>query len=148
MATKRGQMQGEAVRTRVDVEVRYFETDQMGVVHHANYVVWFEVARTDLCARSGYHYADIERLGYRLMNSELQVRYRQPARYGETVGVTCWIEHLASRAIRFAYEIHRDGELLVTGSTQHLWIEAASNRPCRAPEELRRPFRKLAGLED
>jgi len=95
-------MQGAAVRTRVDVEVRYFETDQMGVVHHANYVVWFEVARTDLCARSGYHYADIERLGYRLMNSELQVRYRQPARYGETVGVTCWIEHLASRAIRFA----------------------------------------------
>ena len=87
---------GEAVRTRVDVEVRYFETDQMGVVHHANYLVWFELARTDLCARSGYHYADIERLGYRLMNSELQVRYRKPARYGETVGVTCWIEHLAS----------------------------------------------------
>ncbi len=139
---------GEAVRTRVDVEVRYFETDQMGVVHHANYLVWFELGRTDLCARSGYHYADIERLGYRLMNSELQVRYRKPARYGETVRVTCWIEHLGSRAMRFAYEIHRDDELLVTGSTQHLWVEAVSNRPCRAPEQLRQPFRKLAGLEE
>ena len=138
---------GDAVRTRVDVDVRYFETDQMGVVHHANYLVWFELARTDLCAQSGYHYADIEQLGYRLMNSELQVRYRKPARYGETVTVICWIEQLASRAIGFAYEVHRDEALLVTGSTQHLWVETATNRPCRAPQELRGPFRKLAGLD-
>ncbi len=136
---------GEAIRTQIDVEVRYFETDQMGLVHHANYLVWFELARTDLCARSGYHYADIERIGYRLLNIELQVRYRKPAHYGETVSVTCWIEDLASRAIRFAYEVRRDDELLVTGSTQHLWVEATSNHPCRTPEELRQPFRKLAG---
>ena len=60
---------GEPLRTQVDVEVRYFETDQMGVVHHANYLVWFELARTALCAESGYHYAEIEQLGFRLMNS-------------------------------------------------------------------------------
>ena len=116
------------------------------LVHHADYLVWFELTRTDLCARSGYHYADIERIGYRLLNIELQVRYRKPAHYGETVSVTCWIEDLASRAIRFAYEVRRDDELLVTGSTQHLWVEATSNQPCRTPEELRQPFRKIAGL--
>jgi acyl-CoA thioester hydrolase len=138
---------GDPLTTRVDVVVRYFETDQMGVVHHANYLVWFEVARTDLCARSGLPYADIERLGYRLMNSALNVRYRQPARYGETVQVTCWIERLASRAVHFAYEVRRGDTLLATGSTAHVWIESASSRPCRMPEQLRGPFRKLAGLE-
>ena len=136
----------EPIRAQVDIEVRYVETDQMGVVHHANYVVWFEVARTSLCAQSGYHYSDIEALGYRLVNSALSVRYRLPARYGETVRVTCWIDHLPSRAIHFAYEVHRDGELLATGITGHLWVESATNRPCRAPEVLREPFRRLAGL--
>jgi len=131
----------------VDIGVRYFETDQMGVVHHANYLVWFEVARTDLCARSGFPYAEIERLGYRLMNSALNVRYRRPARYGETVNVVCWIERLASRAVHFAYEVRRDDELLATGGTEHVWIDGASSRPCRMPEELRQPFRTLAGLE-
>ena len=119
----------------------------MGVVHHANYLVWFEVARTDLCTHSGFSYAEIERLGYRLMNSALNVRYRRPARYGETVEVVCWIERLASRAVHFAYEVHRDDELLATGNTEHVWIDQASNRPCRMPEQLRAPFRRLAGLE-
>ncbi len=127
--------------------VRYFETDQMGVVHHANYLVWFELARTELCARSGYPYADIERLGYRLVNTALSVRYRRPARYGETVVVVCWIEDLPSRGIRFAYEIERDGALLVTGTTEHIWMDVASNRACRTPESLRTPFRELAGLQ-
>ena len=135
------------LRALVDVAVRYFETDQMGVVHHANYLVWFEVARTDLCARSGFPYAEIERLGYRLMNSALNVRYRSPARYGEVVTVVCWIERLASRAVHFNYEVRRDTELLATGSTEHVWIDGASDRPCRMPEELRSPFRRLAGLE-
>ena len=138
----------EPVRTEVDIEVRYVETDQMGVVHHSNYVNWFEVARTKLCKQSGYHYAAIEELGYHLMNTALSVRYRRPARYGETVQVTCWIDDLPSRAVHFAYEVHRDGELLATGITGHLWVEAATNRPCRTPEELREGFRRLAGLVD
>jgi acyl-CoA thioester hydrolase len=136
------------LKAHVDVEVRYFETDQMGVVHHVNYLVWFEVARTDLCARSGYPYAEIEGLGYRLVNTELRARYQHPARYGDTVRVTCWIERLASRAIHFAYEVHRDDESLATGVTEHIWIETATNRPCRAPQEVRDAFRKLAGLTD
>jgi acyl-CoA thioester hydrolase len=138
----------EPVTTQVDVEVRYFETDQMGVVHHVNYLVWFELARTDLCARAGYHYADIEKRGFRLMSSELRARYHRPARYGDTVQVKCWIERLASRAIHFAYEVHRSEELLVTGVTEHVWVEIDGNRPCRGPDDIREAFRRLAGFAE
>src|ERR1700681_599283 len=101
-----------AIRSEIDVEVRYAETDQMGVVHHANYVIWFELARTHLCALSGFHYAEVERLGYRLMVSGVALRYSRPATYGDVVRVTCWCERLASRGIRFAYEVRRGADLL------------------------------------
>jgi acyl-CoA thioester hydrolase len=134
------------VRVETDVEVRYAETDQMGVVHHANYVVWFELARTRLCSQSGFHYADIERLGFLLMVTGVEVRYHRPARYGEVVQVACWCERMASRGLRFAYEVRKDGERLVTGATDHIWIESATGRPCRTPEAVREPFERLAGL--
>lgn len=135
----------EPLRTEIDVEVRYAETDQMGVVHHANYVVWFELARTRLCARSGYHYADIEKLGYLLMVTGVEARYHRPARYGDVVRVECWCDRLGSRGLRFAYEVFKDGQRLVTGVTEHVWIEKETGRPCRTPEILREPFQRLAG---
>lgn len=136
----------EPIRVETEIEVRYAETDQMGVVHHANYVVWFELARTRLCAASGYHYADIEKMGYLLMVTAVQASYRRPARYGDTVKVACWNDRLGSRGLHFAYEVRKDGEVLVTGATEHIWVETATGRPCRMPEPLREPFRKLAGL--
>jgi len=136
----------EPTRCTTDIEVRYAETDQMGVVHHANYIVWFELARTNLCALSGYRYADIEKMGYLLMVTGVEARYRRPARYGDTVRVVCWGDHLGSRGMRFAYEVLNGDELLATGATEHIWIETATGRPCRTPEPLREPFRKLAGL--
>jgi acyl-CoA thioester hydrolase len=129
----------------ISVEVRYAETDQMGVVHHAVYAVWFEMARTALCVETGFHYAEIERLGYLLMVTGLEVRFVKPARYGETVDVTCRLERLASRALRFAYEVTRGGERLATGSTDHLWVARESGRPCRIPEVLRPGFEALSG---
>ncbi len=128
----------------IEVEVRYAETDQMGVVHHATYPVWFEVARTRLCSRTGYHYADIERMGYLLLVTRLELRYLMPARYGDTVSVRCWMEDMRSRSLAFAYRVHRDGRELVTGRTEHLWLEAATRRPCRIPEVLRDPFARLS----
>ena len=120
----------------------------MGVVHHANYVVWFELARTRLCALSGFHYADIEGLGYFLMVTGVEVRYRKPARYGDTVRVVAWGERLQSRGVRFAYEVRKGEELLATGATDHIWVERATGRPSRAPEAVRGPFRRLAGLPE
>ena len=137
----------EPIRCVTDIEVRYAETDQMGVVHHANYVVWFELARTRLCALSGFHYADIEKMGYLLMVTGVQVRYLRPARYGDTVQVVCWTERMGSRALHFSYEVCKEDEVLVTGATEHVWIEAATGRPCRVPDAVREPFRRLAGLE-
>jgi acyl-CoA thioester hydrolase len=135
----------QPIRSETEIEVRYAETDQMGVVHHANYVVWFELARTHLCALSGFRYVEIERLGYLLMVTRVELRYRRPARYGDTVRVACWGERLASRGVRFAYEVRRGDELLATGHTEHVWIETATGRPCRMPERLRPSFERLAG---
>jgi len=136
----------EPTRATTEIEVRYAETDQMGVVHHANYIIWFELARTRLCALSGYHYADIEKMGYLLMVTGVEARYRRPARYGDSIRVVCWGDHLGSRGMRFAYEVYKDDELLVTGFSDHIWVETATGRPCRTPEPLREPFRRLAGL--
>ncbi len=135
----------DPVRSTIDIEVRYAETDQMAVVHHANYIIWFELARTRICEMSGFHYAEIENMGYLLMVTAVSARYRRSARYGDTVQVTCWGEHLGSRGIHFAYEVHKDGELLVTGTSEHLWIDKSTGRPCRMPEPFRASFERLAG---
>ena len=132
----------------IDLEVRYAETDQMGVVHHATYLIWFELARTRLCSLSGFHYADIERLGYFLMVTGARLSYRRGAHYGETVRVTSWVAELGSRRLTFAYEVRRGKELLATGSTEHVWVERANGRPCRTPEPLRDAFARLAGVAD
>jgi acyl-CoA thioester hydrolase len=137
-------MAREPVRSAIEVEVRYAETDQMGVVHHANYLVWFEVARTRLCTLSGFHYHQIEELGYHLMVTSCRVDYRRGARYGETLTVEAWLAELASRRLRFAYEVRRGDEVLATGTTEHHWVEAETGRLCRTPEPLRRPFEDLA----
>lgn len=138
----------EPVRVETEVEVRYFETDAMGVVHHAHYLVWFEQARTRLCAGSGYHYAEIEELGYFLMTTGAELSYRRPARYGERVLVACWLDRLDSRLMRFAYDARRGDEVLATGSTTHIWVERASGKPCRIPEPLREPFEQLREARD
>ncbi len=133
------------VRAAREVEVRYAETDQMGVVHHANYLVWFELARTHLCTISGFHYSSIEELGYLLMVTAAEVQYRRGARYGDTIQVVAWLERLASRGLQFGYEVRRDDQLLATGATKHVWVEAATGKLCRTPEPLRDAFARLAG---
>lgn len=136
----------EPRRVSIEVEVRYKETDGMGVVHHANYLVWFELARTSLCKLSGYPYAEIEAAGYLLIVAGAELRYRRPARYGDTAVVTCWIDRLESRRMRFAYEVRLGEDLLVTGTTDHIWVEESTRKSCRMPEMVAEPFRELAGV--
>ena len=135
----------EPTRHEMEVEVRYAETDQMGVVHHSNYLVWFELARTGLCRLTGVPYDEIERRGAWLMVTAAHLSYRGGARYGDTVRVTCWLAKLKSRILEFAYEVSCNGALLATGSTEHVWVDAATKRPRRIPEELQAPFERLAG---
>ncbi|NKB89526.1 MAG: YbgC/FadM family acyl-CoA thioesterase [Acidobacteria bacterium] len=136
-----------AARHSIGVEVRYAETDAMGIVHHSNYLVWFELARTHLCRQTGKDYAAIERDGHQLTVTRSDLRYRRPARYGDSVVVTAWIDDLASRRVRFGYEVQRTEDLLTTGTTEHIWIDR-TGRPCRGPEALMPAFRRLAGIEE
>jgi len=85
--------------------VRYAETDRMGIVHHAAYLVWFEEGRSAYIREQGWSYADIEGSGYYLAAGELNARYIQPAHYDQQVTVRCWVEHYKSRTMTFACEV-------------------------------------------
>jgi acyl-CoA thioester hydrolase len=79
------------------VRVNYSETDQMGVVYHARYLVWLDMARTEHLRQCGMSYRDLEATGLRLAVSEVAIRYRQPARYDDPIRIRCWVRELASR---------------------------------------------------
>lgn len=130
--------------------MRYFETDQMGVVHHANYIVWCELARTRLCLKAGFHYAEIEKRGLLLLVTGVHLSYRSPARYGDTVRAACWVDRVSSRGVTFEYRIERGDPgvaarpiLLATAATEHVWVDAGTRRPVRFPEELKAPFERF-----
>ena len=85
--------------------VRYAETDRMGIVHHAAYLVWFEEGRSAFIRQRGWSYAAIEESGYYLAAGELQAKYIRPAHYDQQIIVRCWIDHYQSRAVTFACEV-------------------------------------------
>lgn len=97
----------EAVPSVSEFRVRYAETDQMGVVYHANYLVWCEIGRTDLLRRLGPSYAEMERAGIVLAVSEAKVRYHTSARYDDLIRVTTRVVQVRSRLVEFEYEIAR-----------------------------------------
>lgn len=134
----------DPARAAVDVEVRYAETDAMGIVHHSAYLVWFELARTRLCRETGFTYSEIEKGGNFLTVTGVQVSYRRPARYGDELRVTAWVDRLGSRGLRFAYEVDRGEERLASGTTEHVWIDR-EGRPCRIPGHLAPSFARLVG---
>lgn len=105
------------------LRVRYAETDQAGVVYHANYLIWFEVGRVELCRAHGFNYRDMEREAEAFLPvTEARVTYRIPAKYDDDILVRTRVLELRSRAIKFAYEVRRasDTTLLATGETHHI----------------------------
>ena len=108
-----------------ELRVRYAETDQMGVAHHANYPVWFELGRSDLMRARGLGYAEIEARGYYLMLSGLEVTYRRAARYDELLQLHTRVEGARSRRVVFEYRLLRAGELLASGRTGHVITDHA-----------------------
>ncbi|MCZ0755725.1 acyl-CoA thioesterase [Anoxybacillus sp. J5B_2022] len=112
------------------VEVRYAETDQMGVVYHANYLVWMEIGRAALIEQLGFRYTDMEKEGVIAPVTDLQISYKKPLRYGETATVRTWIEAYDGIRVTYAYEILTpDGELAATGKTQHVCVKRDSFLP-------------------
>src|SRR5579862_4405532 len=104
--------------TTTEFRVRYAETDQMGVVYYANYLVWFEVGRSQYCNDCGFSYKDLEReAGLFMVVAEARCRYKAPARYEDELTVLTKITQLTRRATRFDYEIirPRDSTSIATG---------------------------------
>ena len=105
------------------IRVRYAETDKMGIVHHANYLVWFELGRSEICRAKGFSYKDMEEKENALMVvAEAYCRYKSPAYYEDELIIRTKIEEMRSRSMRFVYEIFRasDQMLLAEGETLHV----------------------------
>ncbi len=114
-------------RVDVEIRVRYAETDQMGVAYYANYLVWFEVGRSEFCRERGFRYVDLEALGYRLVVTDVHCRYRSSARYDEKVIIRTRLKDANKRMITFGYQILCKGqeEIIAEGETQHICIDSS-----------------------
>ena len=124
------------------LSVRYAETDRMGVVYYANYLVWMEVGRVELCKSLGFNYRDMEdQDGTLLAVAESYCRYRAPAHFDDEVIVKTWIEDAHPRLAVFAYEMRlaESGKVLATGHTRHVFVNREMERT-RLPQKYHAMF--------
>ena len=123
------------------VRVRYAETDRMGVAYHANYLVWFEVGRTDLLRTFGWSYREMEESGVILPVIEAHCEYRQPARYDDELEIRTEGRLLSPVRMQFDYQLVRSAGEVVTavGLTVHAALDR-NRRPCRLPARVRQVF--------
>ncbi len=118
------------------IRVRYAETDRMGLLHHANYLVYFEQARTDLLRSLGLTYKDMEDQGFLLVVTKVEVRFRRPARYDDLLTVRTTVEKTTMVRIDHRYEVFCEGQLLAEGSSTLACVDR-DGRPQMLPEFLR-----------
>ena len=121
--------------TEIRFRVRYAETDQMGVVYHANYLVWMEMGRVELCRSLGVSYRDMEAEGILLTVAEANCRYMAPARYDDEVSVMTTVKRSTTRLLEFEYAISsvETGRKLAVGVTTHIFCNREL-KPSRLPE--------------
>jgi acyl-CoA thioester hydrolase len=126
---------------RCQLRVRYGETDQMGVVWHGNYILYFETARTEALRACGGSYRELEARGVMMPVVEVGVRYVKSACYDDLLTVVVRVEEPPGARMTFAYEVLDEAsETLATGHTVLAFVDARTRRPCRPPPELRRLF--------
>ena len=112
------------------IEIRYAETDQMGVVYHANYIIWLEVGRSQLLKDLGYSYAGLEELGYVSPVLDISVQYKKALRYGQVATVRTWVHEHGKLRTTYAYEIlHEDGSIAATAKSVHTLLRKDNFRP-------------------
>jgi acyl-CoA thioester hydrolase len=127
-----------SLETVSELRVRYAETDQMGVVYHANYLVWCEIGRTDYIRRAGRSYADLEREGVRLAVSDASLRFHASARYDDAIAVYTSLTQVGSRGMTFAYRIVKgEGHALLVSATTSLVSINDAGRLTALPNEVR-----------
>src|SRR5690606_26305679 len=146
MRDKRQEIDGEAgERPFVHrLRVRYQETDQMGVVHHANYVTWFEEARTEWIRTLGHSYRRLEEEGLLLPVLGIAVKYGSPARYEDDVEVEVKLTVCTPVRLGFSYTARRatDGQVLASGESRHAWVNPGF-KPVRLDREKPELYRLL-----
>jgi acyl-CoA thioester hydrolase len=129
------------------IRVRYAETDQMGVVHHANHFIWFEVGRVELLRQLGFSYKEMEQQDNCFIAVvDARCRYKAPARYDDEIIVRTWLKNIRESVIHFGYELVRveDGSLLAEGETTHIVADAQMQKTA-LPEKYLKVFREAAG---
>ena len=126
------------------LRVEYHHTDQMGIVHHSNYIKFFEAARTEWLRVAGMTYAEMERRGVMMPIVDVHVKYRQPAYYDEVLSVRVFVDELPMARMTFRYEIRgEDGRDVASGTTTLGFIDSVTRRPQRAPEWLMEVLRSM-----
>ncbi|MGA9799812.1 MAG: thioesterase family protein [Terriglobales bacterium] len=129
------------------VRVRYAETDQMGMVYHANHFIWFEIGRVDLMRQLGFTYRDMERdHGCFIPVVDARCRYKAPARYDDEIIVRTHLRNVRESIIHFGYELLRvnDAALLAEGETMHMILDSKM-KPAALPPDILKAFRQAAG---
>lgn len=115
--------------------VPYADTDKMGVVYYANYLVYFERARNEILREGGLTYDQLEKMGYMLPVTEAVCNYKNPARYDDILTLRGYVEETRGARIKIACSVHRNEELLASGYTVHACVNS-TGRPVRPPEAL------------
>ncbi len=129
------------------LRVRYAETDQMGVVYHSNYIIWFEVGRVEMLRSLGFTYREMEKQdGTHIAVVEARCRFKAPALYDDSIVVRTRLLNVRDSLLHFSYEVVReaDGTLLAEGETVHLVVDAEFKR-IPLPEKYRQRFLQAAG---
>ena len=128
------------------LRVRYAETDQMGVVYHANYFIWFEVGRVEFLRQLGFSYRDMEKEdGCFIAVADARCRYKAPARYDDEIVVKTYLRNVRESVVHFGYDLLRvDGTLLAEGETTHV-VTTSAMKTTVLPEKYLAVFRQAIG---
>jgi acyl-CoA thioester hydrolase len=141
------QSQPSAKVFEAQIRVRYAETDQMGVVYHSNYIVWFEVGRVEMLRQLGFTYRDMESHdNIHIAVADVHCRFKSPARYDELLTVKTRLVNVRESMLHFGYEVVRaeDGKVLAEGESIHIVVNSGFKR-IHLPEKYLSPFLKAAG---
>ncbi len=124
------------ISNKTEVRVRYVDTDQMQFMHHARYLEYFEVARTDLLRHFGLPYSQVEKEGYQLPLIQAGLKYKQPAHYDDLLEIEARVDELYSPKVYIKYEVRRKGEeqVLTEGFTEHAFIDVETKKAVRPPK--------------
>jgi acyl-CoA thioester hydrolase len=133
-----------AATSRVEYRVPFYDTDAMGIVHHANYVRYLELARVRFLEEHDEPYERYVTQGYHVVVTRVEVALKRATRFSDTLQITCWLERVRAATLVFGYHIHNAEQLTLTGSTGH-GVVNLEGRPVRMPEARRERFLTLLG---